>query len=136
MVYKFTIPTKGKWKLPSLNDYIKAERTTFRSRNGKLLTKGALLKKQWQEYMAIYIRKDLKSLKITKPVIIHYHYFEENKRRDLGNIHAPAQKFVEDSLQECGVLINDNQKYVVGFSADFDIDSINPRLEVSLETIE
>lgn len=132
MTYKFTIPTGGKNKLPSLNDYIRAERERIGAR-GKFLTKGAVMKREWQQYISIFIRKDLRGVKIEKPVIIHYHYYEENRKRDIGNIHAPAQKFVEDALQDCGVIANDNQKYVVGFTASFDIDKQNPRVEIELE---
>ena len=134
MIHTFTIPTDRK-KLPSLNDYIKAERVRINGRSGNFTTKGALLKKEWQSYISLFIRRDLKRLKIEKPVIIHYHYFAENRKRDLGNIHAPCQKFVEDALQDCGVIANDNQKCVVGFTASFDIDKQNPRVEVGIEEV-
>ena len=135
MTYTFTIPTE-KRKLPSLNEYIAAERVRLGGRGGKFLTKGAVMKREWQSYISLFIRRDLKSLKLDKPVIIHYHYFEENRRRDLGNIHAPCQKFTEDALQDCGVIANDNQKCVVGFTAHFDVDKAKPRVEVSLETVD
>jgi Holliday junction resolvase RusA-like endonuclease len=132
MMYKFTIPTVRK-KLPSLNDYIAAERVRIGARSGRFLTKGAVMKKEWQSYISLFIRRDLRGVKIEKPVLIHYRYFEENRKRDLGNIHAPCQKFVEDALQDCKVIANDNQKCVVGFTAHFEIDKENPRVEVVLE---
>ena len=132
MVYTFTI----KGRLPDLNDYLQAERVTRRTQNGKLFTKGAEMKKQWQKYIITYIRKDLRGVKITKPVIIHYHYYEPNARRDYGNIHAVAQKFVEDALQIAKVLVNDNQKYVKGFTADFEVDASNPRIVIDIEEVE
>lgn len=135
MTYKFTIPTNGQNKLPSLNDYIKAERTRIGGR-GKFITKGAIMKREWQQYISVFIRKDLRGVKIEKPVIIHYRYFEQNRKRDFGNIHAPCQKFVEDALQECGTIINDNQRYIVGFTADFAIDKDNPRVEIEIEERE
>jgi len=135
MTYTFTIPTDRK-KFPSLNEYIKAERVRLGGRDVKFLTKGAVMKKEYQSYISLFIRRDLKDLKIDKPVIVHYHYYEENRKRDLGNIHAPCQKFVEDALQDCGVLVNDNQKCVVGFTASFDVDKDKPRIEVQLETVE
>lgn len=132
MKYKFTI----NGRLPDLNDYLQAERVSRRTPNGKLFTRGAEMKKKWQKYIIVFIRKDLKGVKITKPVIIHYHYYEPNARRDYGNIHAVAQKFVEDALQITKVLVNDNQKYVKGFTADFDIDVDEPRIEVEIEEVE
>lgn len=135
MTYTFTIPTEKK-KTPSLNEYIAAERIRLGGRGSKFMTKGALMKREWQSYISLFIRKDLKKLKIEKPVIIHYHYFEADNRRDLGNIHAPCQKFTEDALQDCGVIKNDNQKCVVGFTAHFSVDKDKPRVEVSLEEVE
>ena len=135
MTYKFTIPTSKTHKLPSLNDYIGAERQRIGAR-GKFLTKGAVMKREWQQYISIFIRKDMRGVKITKPVVIHYHYYEPDRKRDFGNIHAPCQKFVEDALQDCGVIVNDNQKYVVGFTADFAISKDNPRVEIELEERE
>ena len=135
MIYKFTIPISEKHKLPSLNDYIRAERERIGGR-GKFLTKGAVMKREWQNYISVFIRKDLRGVKIEKPIIVHYHYFEPNRKRDFGNIHAPTQKFVEDALQDCGTIINDNQRYIVGFTADFAIDKENPRVEVELEERE
>lgn len=132
MIYTFTIPTDHKRKLPSLNDYIAAERQRLNTKRGKFMTKGALMKREWQDYISIFIRRDLRGVRIDKPVIIHYHYYEENRKRDIGNIHAPCQKFVEDALQECRVLKNDNQKCVVGFTATFDYDKENPRVVVQI----
>ena len=135
MIHTFTIPTKQK-KLPSLNDYIRAERVRINTKHGKFLTKGALMKKEWQDFISVYIRRDLKHLIIKNPVVIHYHYFEADSRRDIGNIHAPCQKFVEDALQDCGVIANDNQKCVVGFTAHFGIDRENPRVVVELQEVD
>lgn len=106
-----------------------------RTPNGKFMSLGNEMKKKWQKYIITYIRKDLKGVHITKPVVIHYHYYEPNARRDYGNIHAVAQKFVEDALQISKVLVNDNQKYVRGFTADFSIDAENPRIEIKIEEI-
>lgn len=136
MIYTFTIPTKPKAKMPGLNDFIKAERVTFRTKHGKFMTKGAIMKKEWQEYISIFIRRDLGRLKINKPIIVHYHYFEPDHKRDFGNVHATCQKFTEDALQECGVISNDNQKFIKGFTADFDVDKENPHITVELEEVE
>lgn len=134
MIYQFTVPTKGH-KTPSLNEYIAAERVRIKTRNTKLLTKGAVMKKQWQKDIGVYILNSLRGVKIEKPIIIHYHYYEENKKRDIGNVHAPFQKFCEDALQDCGVIANDNQKGIVGFTATFAVDKENPRVEVKLEEL-
>jgi len=134
MIYKFTIPTNVKKKSPSLNDYIKAERTTVKKQGGRLVTLGALMKKEWQRYIGNCIRRDLHGLHIKEPIVVHYHYYEPDRRRDYGNIHAPVQKFTEDAMQDVGLIPNDNQDYIIGFSADFHVDPKNPRIEVEIET--
>lgn len=141
MIYGIVVPMRkkrdGKWdKPPSLNEYIKSERTTIYTRNGKFMTKGGALKKEWQKYFSIYIIKCLPNVKITKPIIVHYRYFYPDYRMDCGNIHCPIQKYMEDALQDCGVILNDNQRYIKGFTADFSIDKVAPRIEVDLEVLE
>ena len=78
------------------------------------------------------IRKQLPRLKITKPVRIEYKIYEASAKRDWSNSGAMVTKIIEDSLQECGVLQNDNQRCVVGYSHEFAIDRDNPRIEVSI----
>lgn len=139
--YEITVPilkgNDGKWKkIPSLNEYILAERTTIRKMGNRLLTKGAVMKKTWQEYMSIYIRKSVGRLKIEKPIIIRYQYYMPDQKMDVGNIHSTTQKFFEDALQDCGTIINDNQKYIKGFTADFFVDKDNPHITVVLEIVE
>lgn len=134
MTYKFTFPTKGN-KTPSLNEYIRAERTRLKTRNGKFITLGAVMKKEWQEKIAIEILNQLRNAKAKSPLIVHYHYFEANDNRDVGNIHAPFQKFCEDAMQDCGLIVNDNQKNIKGFTALFSIDKENPRIEVEVEEV-
>lgn len=136
MTYKFTILTSVKKKSPSLNDYLRAERIVINRQGNRLLTKGAVMKREWGAYIGKCIRRDLKGLKITKPIIVHYHYFEPDRKRDLGNIHATIQKFTEDAMQDVGLIPNDNQQVIKGFTADFSIDKFHPRIEVEIEEME
>ncbi len=53
-----------------------------------------------------------------KRVTIHFHWTEENKRRDLDNV-AFAKKFILDALVSLGKLENDNRKNVCGFTDTF-----------------
>lgn len=105
MIYRFTVPTK----LPSLNDYIRANRTN--------VYKAAEMKRNIEYCIKAYAH-DLPEIR--KPVKLHFHWREQNKRRDLDNI-ASAKKFILDALVSLGVLENDSQKYVVGFSDDFSV---------------
>lgn len=114
--------------LPALNDYL-GECNRNRLAGGRM-------KKNFQYIISQFIRRDLKRLKIAKPVIIHYRFFETDKRRDKSNIASLSMKFIEDALQECGVLQNDNWQCVTGFTHEFYIDVKNPRIEVELEEVE
>ncbi len=122
MTYKFIINQK----LPSFNDYIKACRTN------KYV--GAKMKEKVEQEIWYYIISQLKNIKIKKPIIIHFTWIEENKRRDLDNI-AFAKKFILDALQKAGVLENDNQKYVKGFTDKFLYEK-QARVIIEMEEIE
>ena len=72
--------------------------------------------------------------KFTKPVNVHFKWFEPNKRRDLDNIRYGA-KFILDGLRECGKLPNDGWAWVVGMSDEWSVDKIYPRVEVTLTEV-
>ena len=94
-------------KLPSLNDYIK------QCRGNKFA--GAGMKKNVEKDIGWYIN----SLPVfEKPVKIHFHWIEGNKRRDLDNISF-AKKFILDSMVKCGKLKDDNRRFVQGFQDSF-----------------
>lgn len=96
-------------KLPSLNDYIKA------NRSNKYL--GAKFKKEVEEVIGWSIRQALASKTLQKPngaVILNIEWHEKTKRRDADNI-ASAKKFILDALVKTGVLVDDSRKYVKGF---------------------
>lgn len=95
-------------KLPSLNDYVRICRGNYHGANN--------LKQKLEHDIGLFLR-DLPTFE--SPVTIKFLWVEENKRRDLDNI-AFAKKFILDALQKSGKLKNDNRKFVVGFSDDFD----------------
>ena len=98
-----------KAKLPSLNDFIKANRSNA--------YKGNQFKQDVEMLICCYIRNALTAKQLhppAGPVIIDFEWHEKTKRRDADNI-ASAKKFILDALQKQGVLINDSRKYVKGF---------------------
>ena len=95
-------------KLPSLNDYISAERTNRYM--------GANMKRNTQDGIAWFIAK---LPRFENPVTIHFHWIEKTSKRDLDNV-AFAKKFILDALVENGKLIDDSQKYVRGFTDTFE----------------
>lgn len=104
MQYKVEIPMK----LPSLNEYIN--------------------KCRYNKYLASTFKKDLERdismflselPKFKRPIAIHFHWVEENKRRDLDNICA-GKKFILDAMVKCGCLKDDNRNCVVAFTDTFE----------------
>lgn len=91
-----------KEKLPSLNDVIEKNRTNRYA--------GAKLKKDIETHIGWAIRAA--ALKpITNPCVIEVDWHEATKRRDVDNIHSSV-KFILDALVKCGILKNDNRRYV------------------------
>ena len=134
------LPKKGKsmeykliidGRLPCLNDYLKAERQTYR-KGGKFTTKGNEMKQESQEVIIWRIRQQLRGVHINRQVDLNYHYFEPNKKRDKDNVSAYARKVVQDSLVLAGVLDNDGWKNVHNSSDEFDVDKDMPRIEVTI----
>lgn len=88
------------FKLPSLNDYIRAERTHRQI--------AAKMKRKVQDDIGWYIN----ALPVFEnPVIVDFEWLEMTKRRDLDNIDF-AKKFILDAMVECGKIKDDSQKYV------------------------
>lgn len=96
-----------KGKLPSLNEYIAACRTNPHV--------GAKLKQETEQLIIIQLGR-LKP--ITSPAIIHFTWHEKTRRRDKDNV-AAGKKFVLDAMQKAGKLVNDNNKYIAGFTDRF-----------------
>lgn len=110
-------------RLPSLNEYIAAERSGYHAANN--------MKKQCQAQIASAARC-ARLRRIKKPVYICYTFFEKNRRRDKDNVSATAHKFVQDALVQAGILAGDGWQHVTGFRDDFEVDSRNPRILVEL----
>ena len=127
MQYKLIIPGT----LPNLNDYLKAERQTYRA-GGKFSTRGNDLKHDTQDLIIYQIRKQLKGVHIEKPVRLQYKFFEPNQKRDLDNVSAMVHKCLQDSLVLAGILDNDGWKNIRGFTDDFDVDKSKPRIEITI----
>lgn len=124
MEYRLTIYGR----LPGLNDMIEADRRDRRA--------GNRLKQESQETIRLYILRDLKHLKIEKPVELHYSFYEPNRRRDLDNISGYAHKVTQDALVASGVLKNDGWANIVGMKDSFFVDARNPRIEVIMREVD
>lgn len=110
MKYRFEIHKR----LMGLNEYTRINR--------KNKYEGNKTKQNEQDYIMWCIKEQLGNLKIDKPVIGHFIWVEENKKRDLDNI-CFAKKFILDALVNAGVLKDDNRKIVTNFTDSFEYAS-------------
>lgn len=101
---KYEIPIK----LPSLNDYIRVCRTN------KFMA--AKYKAAREQEIGLFLAK---MPRWTKPIKIHFHWIEGNKRRDLDNI-CFAKKFILDAMVKFEKLKDDNRKCVYAFTDTFE----------------
>lgn len=111
-------------KLPSLNEYVRANRTV----SGGYYA-GAKMKNEVEEGIIYYLAR---LPKITKPVFIRFTWIEKNRKRDFDNVSF-GKKFILDALQKAGKLVNDNWKWIRGFSDSFEI---GPEYKVILDIEE
>ena len=122
MKYRFVINKR----LMGLNEYTKCNRTNKYA--------GAGAKKKEQQYIIYCIKQQLGNIKIDKPVVGHFTWIEENKRRDLDNI-CFAKKFILDALVQVGILQDDNRKIVTNFTDSFKYSN-SSKVIVELEEID
>ena len=94
-------------KLPSLNEYIEAERT-----NRHIAAK---IKRETDKLICWQIKH---MEEIRTKIRIRFVWYETTKRRDPDNV-CFAKKFILDAMQKCGKLKNDNPAWIAGFSDDF-----------------
>ena len=92
------------FRLPSLNEYIKASKVIKGKWNA-----GNQMKQDKQKDIMMYLNK---LPKYEKPIKIHFHWIEENKRRDLDNV-CFAKKFILDSMVKAGKLKDDNSNLLL-----------------------
>ena len=65
------------------------------------------------------------------PVDVTCTWYTKNLRKDPDNVSAGV-KFVLDGLVQAGVLPDDRRKQINSISHHFDVDKLNPRVEIVL----
>lgn len=113
-------------RLPGLNEYISAER---RNRYA-----AAKLKRDSQNYVA-FCAMAQPLPRILKPVVISYHFYEPNRRRDHDNVSGFAHKVIQDALVELRVLKDDGWNEILGYIDSFSLDKKEPRIEVEIREV-
>lgn len=119
---KIVIP----FTLPGMNDYVAAERANRQ--------KGAAFKKKWQNDVAIVMKRQIRG-KLKEPVVMHYTWFERDKRRDKDNVSAFGRKVIQDALVQIRALQNDGWNNIALFTDDFQVDKARPRVEIEIEEV-
>lgn len=120
--YEATLIIEG--TLPSLNEYINAERRNKYA--------AAQLKKRTQEYIRWQIRQQIPHIHFREAVHITYFWFERSRKRDKDNV-AFGKKFIQDALVEAGVLDGDGWEHIVGFDDHFAVDREHPHIAVTIK---
>ena len=115
-------------RLPGLNEAFGA------ARRGKYIE--AKLRNQYESLIIYCAKRDLYRWKPEGKVILHYHFYEQDRRRDKDNVAGYAMKLIQDSLVKAGVLDGDGWQYIEGFDFTWHIDKKNPRIEVEIEEVE
>lgn len=131
MEYQFTINGRHYKKartMPGLNEYLHECSCHPQA--------GAAMKRKYQKIVSDTVRIRLGELKIKKPILLHYIFYEPDKRRDKMNIFSFADKVIEDALQETGIIKNDGWKEVINCTHEFYIDAQKPRIEVIIEEVD
>lgn len=98
---EFEIP----FRLPGLNEYIEA------CKGNKY--HAAAIKRYTERDIALCVKG-----RVTEPVHVTFVWLEPNYRRDKDNV-CFAKKFILDALQKKGVLPNDNNRWITGFTDEF-----------------
>lgn len=115
-----------KGELTDLNAYVNA------CRRNRFV--GAKIKKDETERV-YWECKEQKIKPATKfPVRITFNWYLKNKRVDPDNA-VFGKKFLLDGFVMAGVLPDDSQKYIKGFSEDWFIDKEFPRTEIIISEI-
>lgn len=114
-------------RLPGLNEAFEAARA-----NKHLEAK---TRREYENLIVWSAKRCLNGWKPSGPVILHYTFFEPNKRRDKDNIAGYAMKLIQDSLVKAGYLRGDGWQYIENFDFTWAVDRSRPRVQVEIEEV-
>lgn len=136
MKYRVVISKSNKtFPIKGLNELLKAETHTWDARTKKIVVSNKV-KADNDKICRLAIQRDLRGVKIDKPIICHYHIFVKDKMHDRGNVYASLEKSFLDALQQKKVIKNDGFDDVLDSVFHTDLDRLNPRIEVIIEEVE
>lgn len=114
-------------ELPSLNLYIKAERSTRRGIGGATLKRNATTKVRLSA-----VQDEVQP--VEGPVAITFLWFVPDRRKDPDNV-VFAKKFILDGLVWAGVLPNDGMRWIHRLEDVLQVDREHPRIEVLIREL-
>lgn len=112
--------------LPSLNNYIKQDRTNR--------FVGAKMKREATDSVFWETKEQIPKNWVTLISQAHFHFIWHcpNMKEDPDNI-AFKKKYILDGFQLAGLISNDGWKNVLGFEDEFDVDNKDPRVEIIIK---
>ncbi len=119
----FTFVMEG--RLEGLNETLKIPRFRFTQARKRRMSKRHIA--EWILYREVP--------KFTTPVRIHFLWVEKDRRRDYDNIRA-GSKLILDALVKLERIVNDSQAWLLPPTDTFEIDKTNPRIEVTISSVE
>ena len=133
MIYKVVFHRS----LPDLNDLIGAAHKVYHYRGSARSYGDTVMKRHEQARLEMDIRRQLRGVRIKKPVRLTYSLYEPDRKRDWDNVLAVVMKFVNDALVKTGVLQNDTQRWIVEYGRPVTaVDRDDPRIELLIEELE
>jgi Holliday junction resolvase RusA-like endonuclease len=102
--------------LPGLNEMLDA-RGLGKREGRKRPNRYNDLKREWEALICLEIAKH-RIKPVTNPVKLEFYWIEHNRRRDPDNI-AAGKKLILDSLVKAGVIPNDSQAWIKGWTDSF-----------------
>ena len=90
-----------------------------------------------QYYHKLIFSKVTQSQKLKDKYMVSYMLYPSNSNCDLMNVVSVIDKFLNDALQDSGVIVNDNIKFYKHMIATVkEVDKLNPRIEIIIEEME
>ena len=90
-----------------------------------------------QHYHKLIYSKVTQSQKLKDKYMVSYSLYPSNSKCDLMNVVSVIDKFLNDALQDSGVIVNDNIKYYKHMIATVEeVDRYNPRIEIKITEIK
>ena len=112
-------------RLPGLNEYTKANRSNKYMANKMKQD----IQAQINDCIVRAVSRNELHVIDKYPVMIAINWYEPNSKRDIDNITF-ATKFIQDSMVQTGIIIDDSQKYIHGLVHHVEVDKEHPRIEV------